>query len=398
MGQTAYLAELVMWPLLTAGIPAGEIRLVASPSENVAGWQEVGGAAGEIVEFGLLAVGTAADPGITFALIHSDPPQLLVDTDNDEDFSNNVPIAHREQISSRSYNWSFIVSGEYEAEPGVTLAEIAVTVTALYSYDTGGYTVGYSSFSHRKGHVEIGGELIPIAICSARTDGTYEADQLYIAVDSDRDGHANSLPGSHEVFLPGQDFQIGTMGYRIVHVTPWGDRMVLEPIGVAPGRPVIAVGQAAPVFEVTTIDDEVLSLQDLTGRVVILMLLPGLGDGGCFSCAASSPFLDELRSVHEIVGDLDGVSIVVAVTSGAFPGDRASLPSAGVYYTTDPSIAALYRRNIATLIISPDGAIVAQDEVWVNYDCERPRGMFDELMLDELVAVVERLVSEMEDL
>ncbi len=398
-GQTAELAELVLWPLMTAGVAVEELRLASTPAEEISGTQGIEASAGAGVEFGVLPVGNASDPGISFALIHSDPPELLADMDNDEDLSNDIPIAHREQISSRSYSWFFVVQAEYESAHGPILAETAVSVTALYSYETGGYTVGYSGFSQRRGQVVIDGEAIPIAISSARTDGTYEANQLFIAVDSDRDGHIDSLPGSHEAFLPGQGLQIGTVKYRVTSVTPWGDRMKLAPLAVVPPRPVIAVGKPAPDFEFTTIDGEASSLGNLAGRVVVLMFLPSLSDGGCFSCASSSsPYVSKLQSVHEVLRSLERVTILVVTSSEGLPGDLSALPRSEVLYTANPAIAEVYRRNHATIVISPDGIIAAQDDVWVNYNCERPRGMFDELSVHEITAVVQRLVSEMESL
>jgi len=397
LGQSAVLTELVPWPLLTAGIPVAKVPMSGEPLEQISGWQDLADPSVGTVEFGLLPIGTSADPGISVVLIDGDTPQLLVDTDNNEDLANNSIVEHREQINSRSYSWFFTVLGEYEGEQGVVLSETALCVTAMYSYETGGYSVGYSGFAQRKGYLEIDGELIPIAITTARTDGTYDVDQLFVAVDSDRDGYIDSLPGSHETFLPGQGIQIGTVRYDITYVTPWGDYLEIEPVGIAPNREAISVGKLAPGFTFTTITGETASLAAFADGVVVLLFFPTLAGGDFFPCASSSPYLNKLTSIHQAVKSLEDVTILVITPDEGAPEDLSALPTARAHYISDTAITELYRRNHATIVVSPGGVIAAQDDVWVSFRCGRPRGEFDELNVSELFAVVQRLVADRGD-
>jgi hypothetical protein len=399
-GESAVLTKLIPWPLLTAGIPVETVLMSGDSLEQITGWQDFAERSDGVVEFGLLPIGTSADPGISFMLIHGDTPQIVADTDNDEDLANNIVVEHREQISSRSYSWYFTVLGEYEGEQGVVSSETAICVTAIYSYETGGYIVGYSGFAQRRGYLEIDGELISIAITTAQTNGIYEVDQLFVAVDGDRDGYLDSLPGSHETFLPGQGIQIGTVRYDIMYVTPWGDYLEIEPVGTASVREVVSVDELAPGFTATTITGEMISLEAFTDGVVVLLFLPSLVGGDCSSCVLSSPYLNKLTSVHEAVKGLEDVTtIVVTPNNEGAPEDLSALPSTRVHYISDTAITEIYRRNYATIVISPGGMIAAQDDVWaLSTRCDgRPRGEFDELNVSELIAVVQRLVADLGD-
>jgi len=400
LGQEAHLPGLVPWPLLNAGIPVEIVPMSKEPATQLLGWQDIAASADGTARFGVLPIGTGADSGVDFVLLAGEALELLVDVDNDEDLTNDFVVGHKEQINSRSFSWFFVVRGEYETESGTVLAQTALCVTAMYSYATGDYTVGYSGFAQRQGYLEVNSKEIAVAMTTVRTDATYEKASLCVAVDYNGDGHLDSLPGSPEAFLPGELIQIETLTYRVAAVSPWGDYLELEPVGRAPERKPIAVGASIPVFTFPDEHGHELSLEDFSEEVVVLLFLPDLGGGACTSCSSSTPYLDELNAVHAAARSFGNVLLIVVTPEGGLPADLSGLPSEKTYYVSDSAVCELYRRQYATIVVAPGGVIEAQDDVWsTSRWCNgRPRGKFDKLSTVELIETLQRLTTvESED-
>jgi len=394
LGETVILDELVPWPLMSAGISAEALLLSDEPIEPISGWHEFADIAAVRVRFGLMPIGTTDDPGISFLFLESKTPQIVIDSDNDENLANNGIVSPREQISSRSYSWFATVSGEYQDGESTIVSESHINIAALYSYEDDGYIIGYSGFCQRRGSFVVEGKSVSISITSLLPNVTYDVSQLVVAVDGDFDGYIDSLPGSHEVFGPGEDIQIGTMRYRLTQVTAWGGSLSLEPIGIAPPLSPIAAGETAPAFTTISVTGEKLSLSMFSEDVVVMQFLPSLEGADCSSCVSNDPFLKRLVSIYDALQSFDNVVILAVVPTSVIPEELYQLPSGRIHYVVDPALTAQYRRNYGTIIISPDGTIAAMDEAWATFKCNRPHGKFDELRISEIAAVVQRLLQD----
>ncbi len=392
VGETVVLNEMIPWPLLSAGIAVETVLLTDEPVEPLAGWREWASNSAYQIRFGLMPIGTSEDPGISFAFLQGATPQIVVDADNNENLVDNDIVTSREQIDSRSYTWFVTVVGEYQNGDSVVRSQLHINITALYSYELDDYIVGYSGFCQRRGILKLEGISVPIAITSLLSNGTYDVSHLVVAVDGDFDGRIDSLPGSHEVFGPGEDVQIGTTRYRITSVSAWGETLSLEEIGSAPARPRIARGELAPAFSTISISGERLDLSMFKGQAVVLYFLPTLAGGACDTCVTNKHFLKRLVSIYNVLRSLRSVTMIAVVPGKVAREELNTLPSTGIYYVVDPALTSLYRRTYGLIIIAPDGTIAAMDEAWAAFRCIRPHGEFDELRVDEIEAVVQRLL------
>jgi len=390
--HTGFLGEMIPWPAMSAALSVVELALADQPSENITGL-EAWGTADEMA-FGLLPVGTGTDPGVSFVLFPGEPPRLIIDTDNDEDLADETGCYDIERSDARSYGWFVTVSVEYEENGATHCAPYHVLIQALYLYSSGSYIYGYSGWCQRSGLIELEGELYPISITSQLSNGVYSnISQLVVVVDTDGDGELNDLPGSHEVFRPGEPIQVGTSVYRISFVSDDGRSIAVEAIGTASPRPVIARGEPAPDFQSRTVTGDPFALSDFRGDVVVLLFLPDLSPTDCATCfsPSPSPWVSRLTDIWQALDWINEGMQMVVVTESPLSSEQLPLTEERISYVYDPDVVRLYRRSYGALVIDQQGIIRAMDEAWSKFVGVRPSGKLDELDAIEILWVVERL-------
>jgi len=396
--ETAFLGELVPWPMLSTAIPGVPLELSDAPLE-----ESIQGVWPEEAMFGLLGVGIGPDAGVTVAVVERGelPPTLLVDSDNDQDLTNNRWLEFDEQSGVRWYSWFVTVMAEYC--DGTTCHQVPyhVSISALFSYVENHYIYYYGGFSHRRGLAIVAEHAYPIAVTSLSSSGLYsDVSRLVVAVDTNGDGTIDTLPYSHEVFGPEELLVLPEGTYEISEASDDGFTLHLERIGDTDPRPVIAREEFAPAFTAETVDGHTVSVPLDRGRVAVLLFLDSISaNAGCTACSSSATA--SIRRIESILGVLqtfasDPVELIVVTKQVPGQDSLLSLPSSSVptHLIWDPSINLLYRRSIGALIIGPEGRIVAMDEAWatVNRCNGRPKGALQELQAFEIAGVLEGLL------
>jgi hypothetical protein len=276
--EVAWLGELVPLPMLAIGFAAKSVILAETPQESI-----ILGEMPARARFGLLPIGSGLDPGISFALLEDDgtPPLLRLDSNNDEDLSNDPWLSYSEQEGPRKYMWFLTITPEYETNGIVSRVPYHIVFVAEYAYDTGDYECYYAGFSYRSGLVNIDGITYAIAVSSLVSTGLYsDPSTLVVAVDLDQDGFIDTLPYSHEVFGPGEPIDFPTGRYRISWASDDGRTLHLEREGEAEPRPVIARGKPAPAFGALTIRGEGISIPSGSNEVTVLLFLSSTSVNG----------------------------------------------------------------------------------------------------------------------
>lgn len=396
----ADLTDLLSWPILSATVPAEVVLVSPDPQEELTNcelWREQAGESPCV--FGLLPVGSSSDPGISFAVIETDPPTLVMDLDNDEVLSPDEVICceQRQRIGPRSYTWYPLVHVEYRDGDKLTSSPTYIQFTALYSYSLDSLRYAYGPFCQKGGYVDLGTGTYQLSLTTLSPELRYDdLSQLIIAIDTDGNGVLNTLPGSHEVYSFSDSVQVGTTVYRIVSVSADGTRLTLEPAGVAPPRLPIERDMPAPDFETADLFGEELRFSELRGSVVVLLFFPQLVPPTCETCAeiASSAFYSRLESIlYDLEPVSDGIVVIVVVAEGISFEALSLLPTAIARYVHDTLMNNLYRRAYGAIVVDQAGIICALDEAWATFTCGRPAGSYKILRSSEIAAVVMRLLE-----
>ena len=390
------LGELVEWPIFAGGMPGRPLPLNPEPEEPLVAIPDIACLSSDI-SYGLIPLGNGPDRGITVLVIAGDSgsqPRVWIDRDNDENLMNEPEIP-AVQSGLHLFSWYVTVQVEYSENGSVVLAPYHLVLSARYSYQEHAYEFWYAGYCHRKGLVDLDGSLFPLAVMELTSSGLYnDINNLLFVIDTDGDGELNMLPGSHELYGPGELLQVKEALYRIVSVSPSGRRIVIEEVGTAPPRPIIAPGYPAPDFETVTLDGDLLRLSDLRGAVVILLFEPTLDARGCSDC--SSPGEGErLRELVLLLDRLQDVILIVIteqLTSTQFSGMEVS--TLKLLFVEDPELVRLYRRRLGLVIVDKSGIIRAMDQAWVAFDNGRPRGRIEQLGSFEVLEIVESLLAE----
>jgi thiol-disulfide isomerase/thioredoxin len=218
----------------------------------------------------------------------------------------------------------------------------------------------YCRGAYYEGMIELGGETYRVAILDEDTDGRYDdLDAGTLFIDADLDGELTSAADSHEAFRLIEPFNLGGVTYEVVSVLPDGTRIRIEESDrtVSPKLP-LGIGFPAPPFEAETLDGETISLEALTGSIVLL----DFWAGWCGPCVAELPTIIRLHEEYkdqgvEIIGvnrDRSHEAFVEAV-------ERFELDYTHIF-DGDETISSLYR--IAgipmTYLLDREGKIVAR--------------------------------------
>ena len=390
------LGEMVSWSLPSVAYFMQPIPLRSSPPEDLGG-VPVGAPGVASYSYSLIPVGTGADPGITIAVCQDPVLRIWVDEGNDETLANDRERTDGVEIHPDTFRWTFTVQVEYAPGEGVR-SPYHVSLLAHRDSVSGVYEFFYSGFCYRLGLLDLGSSVVPIAINSLDSTGRYDdISQLVVAVDTDENGELDLIPGSHEVFAPGEPIQVGTALYAIESISVDGRRVAVREAGQASPRPIIAVGEPAPDFELVTLAGARVTLSEFRGKPVVLLLsqLPAYSDCSTCSGGASTAwttltqFLDLARSFRETV------AFVVVLTDSApeQEWDFGSVPP-NVFIGHGPDVAGLYRRMVGNFVIDSQGVIAAMDRTWMSFICGQPRGGTEAPSPGDVVVVLTRLVGE----
>jgi len=388
--------EMVPWSLPSAAYVMQPISLRASPFENLAG-APAGAPGVASYSYGLIPVGTGADPGITIAVSQDPILRIWVDEGNDETLANDRERTDGVEIHPDTFRWTFTVQVEYAPGEGVR-SPYQISLLAQRDSVSGEYEFFYSGFCYRLGLLDLGGSVVPIAINSLDSTGRYDdVSQLVVAVDTNGDGELDLIPGSQDVYAPGEPIQVGTTIYAIDAVSVDGRRVVVHEAGQASPRPIIAVGELAADFELVTLAGDLVTLSEFRGKPVVLLLSQLPAYSGCSTCSdgasmawtALTGFLDLARSFRETVA-------FVVVLTDSVPEQEWDFGSVSpnVFIGHGPDVAGLYRRSLGNFVVDSHGVIAAMDRTWLSFACGRPQGGTEAPTPGDVVIVLTRLLGE----
>jgi len=397
--ETALLGELVPWPILSTEISMHRLPLYDHPLEEQLVPMPIV-SEGADYSYGILPLGSGPDPGITVAVLQHGDPRILVDANNDEDLLNDPGIQDRERINAQTYRWQVTVDVEYTLKEAVTRAPYHLLILASFSHATEQYEYWYSCFCHRRGLIDLGDTLCPVAITDLSSTAKYDdLSHIFVSIDTDGDGKLDMLLGSHEVYGPEDPFQvqIGDVIYMITSVSEDGRRMTLERVGNAEARPIIGPDHAAPDFVARTINGQDIRLSDFRGKVVVLVFRPVLKTSGCPMCdAASSSTSSRMSDIRDSVSLFGDNVVMITAYAGSKPVDSDDMtgPRLQTEITLwDPRIAGIYRRSNGLFIIDQDGIIAGMDEAWASIRCGVPRGGYRLLRQGEIEDIIANLLA-----
>lgn len=370
---TAYLGEMVPWPMPASPIGGATFELRDSALEQIV-WNDP---ISSNALFGLLPIGTGDDPGITIAVVQASqgPPLLIVDTDNDESLDDEVWLDNAVIHGVRKYGWLVTVLAEYGPSGNstqTTFAPYRISLYAQHLYQLDAMQFFYAGFCHLRGVLQVGEDLHLIAITSLTSDARYSSVQeLTVAVDVDLDGVLDATPYSHEVFNPGMPLVLPSGEYVVSRVSESGQLLELERIGPPADIPQrIARGLDAPRFVSSTLSGDAVNLEDFPTSAEATILLFLRLPSSCSSCgdATAAPAIAWFEEVYDFNNDLGTkVRLLVVISSETTPdasGFNTNWGTTLVDFIWDPAINEQYRRQTGLFVLDKDGRIVAMDEVW----------------------------------
>jgi hypothetical protein len=216
-------------------------------------------------------------------------------------------------------------------------------------------------------------------------------------VDTNGDGEIDMLPGSTDVYGPGEKLQIGQTLYVIESVSPDGRRIVVEEAGIAAPRPVIAPGELAPEFVLMTEAGVTVRLSDFRGRPVVLLLAQLREAPECTTCGRIEQDLPRVSLAEELSRSYgDRIAVLIVITNDQALGlDSLSLDCPSVLLAHDPAVAVLYRRPEGLFILDGAGVIADMDVAWSTIRCGRgPEGAMDLLSYSDVLEALDKLLSK----
>jgi hypothetical protein len=400
--EVGLLGEVVPWPIPCADISMHPLMLHDHPLEPLESAPTLSGSRGYY--YGILPLGSGSDPGITVVVSQHGEPWIIVDVNNDEDLANDNRAGDRERIDARTYRWQVTVDVEYNEKGTVSRLPYHVLILASFSYATEQYEYWYSCFCHRRGLVDLGNTLYPVAITDLSSTARYDdLSNIFLSIDTDGDGELDMRPESHEVYRPKEPFQVQVQDvvYAITSVSEDGCRISLERVGNAEMRSIISVGHTAPDFSTTTLDGHDIRLSDFRGKVVVLVFCPVFKTTDCPMCDTASP--SSIPRISSRMSDIrdaislfrDGI-VMLTVYTGSNPLDTDQTTSSKLSTEIelyDPRITESYRRSNGLLIIDQMGVIAGMDEAWYTIWCGVPRGGYHHLTLPEIDDILTNLLE-----
>ncbi len=389
--EIALLSESIPWPLKCAANCTSEISLTATPEEAVVY------SVRDDVRYGWIPAGAGVDVGVTCALLGrpDNSPLLMIDTDNDESLLDELWLEPVKRGGLRLFQWKVTVAAEYGDGEETAVASYTLSVAAHALETDPEYALFAGGYCSRRGLAELGGEIYAVELATLRSDGRYgDPEDLVIAIDADRDGYVDSLPGSHEAFGPGQNILLDAGEYAVVEVSDDGRLIRFERVGDAAMRPAIGVGCQAPTFTAMGSDGEIFSLVGRSTLATVILFLPSMDERACVDCVVEA----QPRRVSDMIDVLShypGIARLVVITAeetvDAASLDRLKQTEVPVTLIYDPQVNELYRRSAGLLVLNEELRIVAMDRHWVDLDVAMafPRGGFAALTAGDVYRILD---------
>ena len=304
---------------------------------------------------------------------------LVFDTDNDEDLSDEeavtLPADEPEDVPWFEAGASAKVAFEFYDGQQIQQDSVFLRVNPYEIPKHGVYMVSADRYYTGETQTSDGRTLEWFA-WRGYGDSHFMASNTEVVLLTGAEGEPRTVEEGYEPYLVEQVLEVDGRFYRIDHVTPGGEELVLVEASSTPDEG-LRVGMTAPEIEATTQAGEPFRLSEQRGKYVLL----DFWGTWCGPCIAEVPNLKWADRVY--VGErfqIVGIAKDEPVAVEAFM-ERLGLTWPQIIQEEDRAILDTYRIQgfPTTFLIGPDGKIVAKDSEL------RGTGLMDTLsgLLDE---------------
>jgi thiol-disulfide isomerase/thioredoxin len=155
--------------------------------------------------------------------------------------------------------------------------------------------ITYCRDCYRAGEIQLGEVTYQLVLFDEDTDARYDdLDQGAFVIDADGDGHLLMTSDSHEIFSLAEPFNLAGAVYEVASVLQDGSRIdIVESDAYVEPRYPLLNGFPAPPFEGIDATGEPLSLESLSGEILVL----DFWASWCSPCIYELPTMEHIADV-----------------------------------------------------------------------------------------------------
>ena len=319
-----------------------------------------------LAEHGIDTLGLSPDPvNVSIAFFAGRDAErrhvFIFDTDNDEDLSDEealtLPAEEPADVPWFEAGASAKVAFEFYDGQQIRQDSVTLRVTPYQIPENGRYLT--SAERHYTGAMPIaGGDTLVWLAARAHSQSHFDQSNTRVMLLTGAEGEPRSVEEGYEPYLIDDVLEVDGRFYRIDHVTPVGEKLVLVEASSTPDEG-LRVGMTAPEIEATTLAGEPFRLSQQRGKYILL----DFWGTWCAPCIAEVPNLKWADRVYS--GERFQIVGIAKDEPGAVEAfmERLGLTWPQIIQEEDRVILDAYRVQgfPTTFLIGPDGKIVAKD-------------------------------------
>jgi thiol-disulfide isomerase/thioredoxin len=305
---------------------------------------------------------------------------IIIDSDNDEDFSNEkileyeFPLSTEEQKKTHNILPIVLTSYEYYYEGNVLNKSIELMPspykgTLDVRYNTNNetekkYDLFISVPKYRKGEIAINNTKYEVFVSNRFTSSTYSTDNTSIFISSINEKTPSELDGDIPYKI-GDIINLKEQDYKLDTISIWGDTIKLKYLGKNSHPTGITEGKFIPEFVAKKLDNSVFSLAQYPHKYILI----DFWGTWCNPCITLIPELKEIKAEFEdknftivsVAYDRDAQKVLDFVEKEQMNWDHVF-----VSQTQTDKNSLVEKLKVTsfptTILIAPDGKIIARNK------------------------------------